>query len=157
MQETSILAIGDLAPDFQCPDQDGRLHQLSDYRGKKVILFFYPKADTPGCTAESCNLRDNYDLLMEKGFAILGVSADKEISQKKFSEKYKFQFPLLADTDKSIIKAYGVWGQKKFMGKAFDGILRTTYIIGETGKIEKVFTKVETKSHATQILNEYKS
>lgn len=155
MQINNDLVIGAKAPDFLGTDQDGQQRKLSDYHGKKLILFFYPKADTPGCTAESCNLRDNYQMLVDKGFAILGVSADKVSSQKKFSEKYTFQYPLIADTEKIIIKAYGAWGTKKFMGKVYDGIFRYTFVIDENGLLEKIFTKVETKNHAEQILKEY--
>lgn len=155
MQEMKELKPGMPAPAFAATDQDGNTIRLEDYQGKKLILFFYPKADTPGCTAESCNLRDNTELLREKGFEILGVSADKVAAQKKFSGKYGFSYPLIADTEKTVIKAYGAWGQKKFMGKTFDGILRTTFVIDEQGIIEKVFTKVETKNHTQQILSEY--
>jgi thioredoxin-dependent peroxiredoxin len=127
---------------------------MADFAGKKVILFFYPKADTPGCTAEACNLRDHYEELTQKGFVIIGVSADNEKAQKKFSEKYNFPYPLIPDTYKSIINAYGVWGPKKYMGKSYEGIIRTTFIISEDGKIEKIITDVKTGDHAAQILDE---
>ena len=119
---------------------------------KKIVLYFYPKDSTPGCTAEACDLRDNYAVLMKKGYNVIGVSADNENSHKKFIEKYNLPFPLIADTDKTIINAYGVWGRKKFMGKEFDGILRTTFIINESGVIEEIITKVETKNHSSQII-----
>lgn len=149
------LKVGDKAPEFTSIDQDGNQIKLSDFLGNKVILYFYPKADTPGCTAESCNLRDNNEILAEKGFKIIGVSADKKEKQKKFADKYTFKFPLLADTEKEVIKAYGVWGLKKFMGREYEGIHRETFIIDEKGIIEKIFTKVKTKEHTEQILKEY--
>lgn len=150
----STVKEGMKAPDFTAIDHNGNTISLSDFRGKKVILYFYPKDDTPGCTAEACNLRDNYGLLISKGFAILGVSPDGSRSHKKFTEKYELPFSLLPDEDKKIIQAYGVWGPKKFMGKAYDGVYRTTFVIDEAGMILKVFDKVETKDHAAQILKE---
>ena len=150
----SALNIGDKAPAFEAVDQDGNPISLKHYSGKKLVLYFYPKDDTPGCTAEACNLRDNYDLLLKKGYEILGVSADDERAHKKFIEKYVLPFPLLADKDKKIIKAYGAWGKKNLYGKEYDGILRTTYVISGQGIIEKVFTKVDTKNHTDQILGE---
>lgn len=146
------LKAGDKAPHFQVKDQDGNIHALSDYKGKKLVLFFYPKASTPGCTAQACNLRDNWQTLQSKGYEILGVSADSEKKQKNFKDKYELPFPLLADVDKEVIMAFGVWGPKKFMGKVYDGINRTTFIIDEEGKIEDVIEKVKTKDHAEQIL-----
>jgi peroxiredoxin Q/BCP len=148
---TSLKA-GDPAPGFSGIDQNEKRHELVDYRGKKLVLFFYPKADTPGCTAEACNLRDNWSQLQKEGYEILGVSADSPKKQLKFKEKYAFPFPLLADESKEIINAYGVWGPKKFMGRTFDGINRTTFIIDEEGKIDEVIDKVKTKDHAAQIL-----
>ncbi len=148
----ATLNIGDKAPDFTATDQDGKLISLKDFRGSKVILYFYPKADTPGCTAESCNLRDNYADLVGKGFKIIGVSADPVQKQKKFAEKYQLPFPLIADTDKSVLNAYGAWGQKMMYGKPYDGIIRITYVIDEQGVIERVIDKVKTKDHAEQIL-----
>jgi len=145
---------GDKAPDINANDHKGKPVLLNSYKGKKVILFFYPKANTPGCTAEACNLRDNYKQLQEKGFAIIGVSADNETKQKNFAEKFSFPYPLIPDTEKKVILDYGVWGPKKFMGKEYDGIHRTTFIISEDGIIEKILTKVKTKDHAAQILNE---
>lgn len=149
------LKVGDNAPDINSIDQDGNVVKLADYRGSKLILFFYPRANTPGCTAEACNLRDHYAELMEKGFKILGVSADNEKKQKSFINKQKLPFPLIPDTDKKVIMDYGVWGPKKFLGKAYEGIIRTTFVISDKGKIEKIFTKVNTGEHAEQILKEY--
>ena len=146
------LKVGDKAPEFQGIDQDGRAHSLEDYKGRKLILYFYPKDDTTGCTAEACNLRDNYADLLKKGYAILGVSADDQASHKKFISKYVLPFPLLADKDKRIIGLYDVWGEKNLYGKISMGILRTTFIISEDGMIEKIFTKVDTKNHTRQIL-----
>lgn len=147
------LKVGDKAPDFTGKDQDGNPFSSSQFKGKKWIVFFYPKADTPGCTAEACNLRDNYEILKKKGYELLGVSADSEKRQKKFTEKYQFPFPLLADEDKKVIQAFGVWGPKKFMGREFEGIHRITFIIDENGSISKVIDKVKTKDHAAQILD----
>ncbi|HRN41472.1 MAG TPA: thioredoxin-dependent thiol peroxidase [Vicingus sp.] len=149
----SMLKEGDKAPDFGVKDQDGRLHQLSDYKGKKIALYFYPKDLTPGCTTQSCNLRDNYTDLKKAGIEVIGVSADTEKKHVQFIDKHQLPFTLLADTDKKLINAYGVWGPKKFMGKEFDGINRTTFIIDEQGFIKKIIDKVETKNHAQQIIN----
>jgi thioredoxin-dependent peroxiredoxin len=148
------LKAGDPAPVFSGVDQDGKKISLGDFKGQKVILYFYPKDNTPGCTAEACNLRDNNAFLLKKGFRVIGVSADSESSHKNFSEKYVLPFPLLADKDKKIIRDYGVWGEKNLYGKISEGILRTTFIIGEDGRIEKIFTKVDTKNHTEQILKE---
>ena len=148
----TTLKEGDKAPNFEGLNQDGKTISLSDYKGKKLILYFYPKDNTPGCTMESCNLRDNYDLLLGKGFEIIGVSLDNEQSHQKFISKYKLPFDLLADTDKKVVEAYKVYGLKKFMGKEYQGIYRTTFIINEAGIIEKIFTKVQTKNHTAQIL-----
>ena len=148
----NTLKEGDQVPDFTAVDQDGNNISLSDYKGKKLVVFFYPKASTPGCTAEACNLRDNYKELQDAGYELLGVSADSRKRQNSFKEKYEFPFPLLADEDKTVIETFGVWGPKKFMGKEYDGIHRTTFIIDETGKVEKVIDKVKTKDHAAQIL-----
>lgn len=148
----TTLKEGDQAPNFSVKDQDGKTHTLKDYNGKKLVLFFYPKASTPGCTAEACNLRDNWKTFQEKGYEILGVSADTAKRQENFKNKYELPFPLLADEDKEVIEAYGVWGPKKFMGKEYDGIHRTTFIIDEEGKIAEVISKVKTKAHAEQIL-----
>jgi peroxiredoxin Q/BCP len=148
----TTLKAGDQAPNFEAQDQDGNVHSLKDYAGKKLVVFFYPKASTPGCTAEACNLRDNWKALQAQGYEILGVSADSAKRQQNFKTKYELPFPLLADEDKSVIKAFGVWGPKKFMGKEYDGIHRTTFIIDENGILEEVITKVKTKAHAEQIL-----
>jgi peroxiredoxin Q/BCP len=147
------LQVGDKAPNFKVNDQDGNSISSKDYEGKKWIVFFYPKANTPGCTAEACNLRDNYKELQKEGYEILGVSADGEKRQKNFKEKYDFPFPLLADENKEVLNAFGVWGPKKFMGKQYDGIHRKTFIIDEKGIIERVIDKVKTKDHAAQILD----
>ena len=148
----TTLQKGDQAPSFSGVDQDGKRHQLADYAGKKLVVFFYPKANTPGCTAEACDLRDNYARFEAQNYALLGVSADSAKAQAKFKDKYEFPFPLLADEDKAVIQAFGVWGPKKFMGKEYDGIHRTTFIIDEKGIIEEVITDVKTKVHASQIL-----
>jgi len=150
----SALKVGDKAPDFQAVDQDGQKISLKDFRGSKLILYFYPKDDTPGCTAEACNLKDNYQVLKQKGFKVLGVSADSEASHKKFISKYVLPFALIPDKEKTILRAYGAWGMKKLYGKEYEGIIRTTYVIDEKGVIEKVFAKVDTKNHSQQILDE---
>ena len=146
------LKIGDKAPNFSGTDQNGKAHSLADYSGKKLVVFFYPKANTPGCTAEACDLRDNYERFQANNYELLGVSADSAKAQKKFEEKYSFPFALLADEDKSVIEAFGVWGPKKFMGREFDGIHRTTFVIDENGIITDVILKVKTKEHTSQIL-----
>ncbi|MCB0425089.1 MAG: thioredoxin-dependent thiol peroxidase, partial [Mangrovimonas sp.] len=139
----TTLKVGDKAPEFSVLDETGKTRTLKDYLGKKLVLFFYPKASTPTCTVEACNLSDNYSLLKEKGFEVLGVSADTQKRQQNFKAKYKFPYPLLADTEKKVINAYGVWGPKKFMGREFDGIYRTTFVIDEKGTIEKIVEKVK--------------
>ncbi|HNS31016.1 MAG TPA: thioredoxin-dependent thiol peroxidase [Tenuifilaceae bacterium] len=146
------LRKGDKAPEFIGKDQNGTEISLKEFRGKRVVLYFYPKDSTPGCTAQACNLRDNYDYLLKSGYVVLGISADSEKSHQRFIEKHGLPFPLIADTEKEIIKAYGVWGPKKFMGKNFDGIIRTTFIIDGEGIIEEVIDKVNTKEHTKQIL-----
>ncbi|MCO6500951.1 MAG: thioredoxin-dependent thiol peroxidase [Vicingus serpentipes] len=148
------LKEGDAAPEFGIKDQNGKLHHLADYKGKKVILYFYPKDLTPGCTLESCNLRDNYTELKKDGFEVIGVSADNEVKHQKFINKHDLPFNLLADVDHKVLNAYGVWGPKKFMGKEYDGIHRTTFVINEDGIIEKIINKVNTKEHTKQILEE---
>lgn len=143
---------GDKAPDFSGFDQDNKLHQLEDYLGKKLVVFFYPKANTPGCTAEACDLRDNFEKFEANNYALLGVSADNAKAQGNFKNKFNFPFPLLADEDKSVIQAFGVWGPKKFMGKEYEGIHRATFVINEEGFIAEIITDVKTKAHAAQIL-----
>ncbi len=147
------LKIGDKAPEFEVNNQKGELIKLSDFIGKKVVLFFYPKASTPGCTVESCNLRDNYSEFIEKGYEVIGVSADSEKRQLNFSVKNELPYSLLADEEKEVINAYGVWGPKKFMGREYDGIHRTTFIIDKKGFIENIIIKVKTKVHTNQIFD----
>lgn len=148
----NTLQVGDTVPSFTTTDQDGNPIALSDFKGKKLIVFFYPKASTPGCTAEACNLRDNYKALQDAGYTLLGVSADSEKRQKNFATKYEFPFQLLADEDHNVINAFGVWGPKKFMGKEYDGIHRTTFKVDENGVVTDVISKVKTKDHAAQLL-----
>ena len=148
----TTLQIGDAAPNFKSLDEAGNTVSLADYKGKKLVLFFYPKASTPGCTVEACNLSDNYSRFTALGYDVLGVSADSAKRQSNFKEKYKFPYPLLADEDKTVITAFGVWGPKKFMGKEYDGIHRTTFVIDERGLIEDIILKVKTKEHTAQIL-----
>jgi len=150
-----MLREGDKAPLFSGLDQDGNKISLTDYKGKKVVLYFYPEDDTPTCTIESCNLRDNITPLTKKGFVVVGVSANDEKSHKKFATKFNLPFPLLADTDKKAINAYGVWGDKSLFGHKYKGIIRTTFVIDEKGKIEKIFNKVKSKNHAQQILESF--
>ena len=148
----NTLKVGDKVPDFESTDQDGNLIKLSDYKGKKLVVFFYPKANTPTCTVEACNLSDNYKDLQEAGYEILGVSADSERRQANFRNKFGFPYPLLADTDKKVINAFGVWGPKKFMGRTFDGIHRITFVIDENSIVERVIDKVKAKKPSEQIL-----
>lgn len=148
----TTLKIGDKAPNFSANDQDGNLHTLENYKGRKLVVFFYPKANTPGCTAEACDLRDNFERFQANNYALLGVSADNAKAQSNFKNKYSFPFPLLADEDKSVIQDFGVWGPKKFMGKEYDGIHRTTFIIDESGIIVDIISEVKTKDHTAQIL-----
>lgn len=146
------LKTGEEAPLFSGLDQNGEKVSLNDYKGKKLVLYFYPKDNTPGCTAQACNLRDNESILTEKGISVIGVSADSVPSHSKFSEKYALNFPIIADTDKVILNQYGVWGEKKFMGKTYDGIHRTTFIIDEEQKILAIIKKPNTKNHTEEIL-----
>jgi peroxiredoxin Q/BCP len=146
------LKQGDKVPNFTSIDEQGQTVSLQDFKGKKLIVFFYPKANTPGCTVEACNLRDHYKELQKQGYALLGVSADSVSKQLNFKNKYDFPFPLLADEDKTVIDTFGVWGPKKFMGKEYDGIHRMTFIINEDGVVDRVIDKVKTKDHASQIL-----
>jgi peroxiredoxin Q/BCP len=149
------LKEGSKAPIFKGIDQNGREISLKDFTGKKLILYFYPKDNTPGCTAEACNLRDNYDGLLKHGFAVVGVSPDSVKSHKGFSGKYSLPFSIIADTDKKILNDYGVWGEKKMYGKTYLGVIRTTFIIDEKGIIEKIISRVETAGHAEQIVELY--
>jgi len=146
------LKAGDKVPNFTSTDQDGNSISFSDYAGKKLVVFFYPAASTPTCTVEACNLRDHYEELQSAGYEILGVSADTERKQKNFQKKHEFQYPLLADVEKQVINAFGVWGPKKFMGREYDGIHRITFVINEKGIIDTVIDKVKSKIHAAQIL-----
>lgn len=148
----TTLKIGDKAPDFSAVDQDGNTHTLKDYKGKKLVVFFYPKAITPSCTNEACDLRDNYERFKANNYELLGVSADTQKLQGKFKAKYDLPYPLIADVDKVMINAFGVWGPKTFMGRTYDGIHRTTFVINEKGIIEDVIEKVKTKAHTSQIL-----
>ncbi|HUH47244.1 MAG TPA: thioredoxin-dependent thiol peroxidase [Arenibacter sp.] len=148
----NTLKVGDKVPMFSGKDQDGNTISLSDYSGKKLIVFFYPKASTPGCTAEACNLRDNYVELKNLGYELLGVSADSQKRQSNFKNKYKFPFPLLADEDHAVLNVFGVWGPKQFMGRKYNGIHRMTFVVDEDGIVSKVIDKVKTKDHAAQIL-----
>ena len=147
-----LLKIGDSAPDFECIDDSGDVVKLNDYKGKKLVIFFYPKANTPGCTAQACNLSDNYQSLISSGYIVLGVSADDQKKQNNFRNKFNFPYKLLCDVVKDVINAYGVWGKKKFMGREYMGIIRTTFIIDENGLISDIIEKVKTKDHASQIL-----
>ncbi len=143
---------GDAAPDFSALNEKGETVHLADYRGKKLVLYFYPKDDTPGCTAEACSLRDGYPRFQAQGYEILGVSPDSVKKHVKFQEKYNLPFNLLADEDHTVSEAYGVWGEKKFMGRAYMGIHRTTFVIDENGKIERIIAKVNTENHAEQVM-----
>ena len=150
----NMLKIGDVVPKNKFIDNLGNTHSLQDYKGSKIILFFYPRANTPGCTAQACNLRDNYKRLIEKGYIVFGISADNVSQQNNFSQKYSFQYLLIADKEKDLINAFGVWGPKKFQGREYEGIHRTTFLIDEKGMVTKVINKVKTKDHASQILDE---
>lgn len=147
-----MLEIGNRMPDFSAADQNGNIVKSADLIGKKTVVYFYPKANTPGCTAEACSLRDNYERFLALGYNVIGISKDSVKAQKNFSDKYALPFPLLADTDALIIKAFGVWGEKKLYGKTYEGILRKTFIFNENGILEEIIDKVNTKNHAEQIL-----
>ena len=149
----ATLKEGDKAPDFTAKDQNGKTVSLADFKGKTVILYFYPKDDTPGCTAEACDFRDNYQSLLSKGFEVIGVSTDGEKSHKKFETKYSLPFPLIADEDKNIVEAYGVWGEKSMYGKTYMGTTRKTFIIDADGNLKKIIDKVDTKAASQQILD----
>jgi peroxiredoxin Q/BCP len=148
----AVIKEGAKAPAFKGVDQNGKNVALADFKGQKVVLYFYPKDDTPGCTAQACNLRDNYKLLSDNGIQILGVSADSIASHQKFIDKFALPFPLIADEDKKVIETFGVWGPKKFMGKEYDGIHRTTFVINEDQQIVGILEKPKTKAHAEEIL-----
>jgi len=148
------LKIGDKAPAIEAKDQEGNVFTLNSLKGKKVVLYFYPKDDTPGCTKEACNLRDNYEELQKRGYEVVGVSADNEAKHQKFIAKYDLPFTLLADENKEVIQSYNAWGLKKFMGKEYEGIIRKTYVIDENGKIEDIIEKVKTKDHTAQIITD---
>ena len=150
------LNIGNKAPDFNGLDQNGDSIKLDDFKGSKLILYFYPKDNTPGCNAEACNLRDNHEMWLSKGYKVLGVSPDKQASHQKFIAKFDLPFPLISDTEKEIIKAYGAWGPKKLYGREYEGLLRSTFVISENGEIEQIFMKVKTKDHTNQILETLK-
>ncbi len=151
------LFIGKKAPAFSGVDQNGNTIALKDFKGKKVVLYFYPKDDTPGCTAQACNLRDNHSELLKNGFAVIGVSVDSVKKHKKFEEKYELPFSLIADEDHKIVEAYGVWGEKKFMGRTYLGITRTTFLIDEDGKLKAIIEKPDTKNHAAEVLEAWKT
>ncbi|GAB3295442.1 peroxiredoxin [Hymenobacter tenuis] len=148
----ALPQVGEQAPAFEAPDQNGITHRLQDYAGRKVALYFYPKDDTSGCTAQACNLRDNYNSLLSAGIQVLGVSIDSEKSHQKFATKHELPFPLLVDEDKKLVEAYGVWQEKSMYGRKYMGTMRYTFLIDEQGSIEKVITKVDTKNHAAQLL-----
>lgn len=150
-----MLQKGVKAPEFTANDQEGNTISLQQYKGKKVVLYFYPKDDTPGCTKEACSLRDNYEAMLSKGFVVLGVSPDSVASHKKFADKFNLPFPLLADPELNIVKAYGAWGEKKMYGKTYEGLLRSTFVIDEAGMIEEAIAKVKTDKHAEQIFALY--
>jgi len=147
-----MLNVGDIAPDFTHLDQDGNPVSLSDFKGSKVLIWFYPKASTPGCTAEGCNIRDHYASFSGANVKVLGISKDSVKRQKNFATKQRFPYPLLSDESGTTVSAYGAWGPKKFMGRKFDGILRISYLLDEGGKVEKVFAKVKTKTHGEDVL-----
>jgi peroxiredoxin Q/BCP len=148
----ALLEVGDRAPEFKTTDQDGESVSLKDFRGRKIVLYFYPKDDTPGCTKEACGFRDDYSKFRKRKIEVFGVSVDDEKSHKKFAEKYDLPFRLLADTDKKIVKDYGVWGEKSLYGRKFMGIHRVTYVIDEKGKVAAVWPKVKSDGHADEIL-----
>ncbi|MEY4134098.1 MAG: thioredoxin-dependent thiol peroxidase [Saprospiraceae bacterium] len=148
----TIIKVGDKAPEFNATDEAGNPITIGQFKGRKLILFFYPKDDTPGCTAENCNLRDNYADLLARGFAIVGVSPDSAKKHQGFKSKYALPFPLIPDTDQQILKLYGAWGEKQMYGRTYEGVLRTTFVINEEGIVEKIFDKVDTKDHTAQIL-----
>ncbi len=155
VEKRMIMELNKTAPNFELNDQSGQPHKLSDYIGKRVVLYFYPKDDTPGCTAEACSFRDNYSVFKQNDIVILGVSADSEKSHAKFQEKYELPFTLLSDTDHQVSEAYGVWGLKKYMGREYYGINRTTFLIDEEGKLVKIYEKVKPAEHAQEIMQDF--
>lgn len=150
------LKVGDQAPEFTSKNQNGEPVSLNDFKGKKVVIYFYPKDNTPGCTMQACNIRDNYDAILKENIQILGVSADNEKKHQNFIEKFDLPFPLLADTEHELLNLYGVWGEKKFMGRVYDGIHRTTFVLNEDHTIRGIITKPKTKDHTNEILEIYK-
>lgn len=152
MPSITLPEAGKKAPKFKCEDQNGNIRTLEEFKGKKLVLYFYPQDDTPTCTKEACDLRDNYKRLMKAGYSILGVSPDKAAKHQKFIAKYKLPFDLLSDIDHTVIQAYGVWGEKMMFGRKYMGVIRTTFIINEKGVIEEVISKVEAANHSAQIL-----
>jgi thioredoxin-dependent peroxiredoxin len=153
LNDMSKLIEGDKAPDFTAKDQNGKTVSLTDFKGKNVILYFYPKDDTPGCTAEACSFRDNYQSLLSQGFIVIGVSTDDEKSHKKFETKFNLPFPLIADIDKSIVEAYGVWAEKNMYGRKYMGTVRTTFLINKEGVISNVISKVDSQNSSQQVLD----
>jgi peroxiredoxin Q/BCP len=154
MANTKKIKIGDIAPDFELPDQNGKIHKLSNYRGKWVLVYFYPKDNTPGCTTEACTFRDNFSFFKKLNCQILGISTDSVKSHQKFAEKYQLPFPILADEKKEVVKKYGVYGEKKFLGKIFMGTKRTSFLIDPEGKIVKIYEKVNPKTHLNEVIND---
>ena len=150
-----MLKINDSAPDFTLQDTTGKEVTLSTLKGKEIILYFYPKDNTPGCTAEACSIRDNYNSYIKKGIVVIGISPDDEKKHTKFKEKYQLPFTLLADTDKKVLKLYGVWGKKKFMGREYEGVIRTTFLIDKEQNIKEIISKVECKTHGKDLLKRY--
>jgi len=148
----SKLKIGDPAPNFSLPDQDGKIHQLSDFKGRWLLVYFYPKDDTPGCTKEACSVRDHWSRFQQKRAAVVGVSADSVESHKKFAQKFRLTFPLLADPSRQMIRVYGAWGQKQFMGRSYEGVLRTSFLIDPKGRIAKIYEKVKPEEHSKEVL-----
>jgi len=151
------LKINQIAPDFKLKDQDGKIHRLSDYKGKWILLYFYPKDDTPGCTKEACTIRDNFPNFKKLDVVVLGISTDSVESHKKFAEKYNLPFTLLSDENKKVVKKYGVWGKKKFMGKEYEGTLRTSFLINSKGRIAKIYENVNPEIHAEEVLEDLKN
>lgn len=151
-----MIQVGEKAPDYLGRDENGREVRLSDFAGKKVVIYFYPKDSTPGCTSEACNLRDNYHTLMREGYAVVGVSVDSEQSHRRFKEKYELPFPLISDTEKQLVQQFGVWGEKKMAGRTYFGVYRTTFIISEDGTVERVIgpKEIKVKNHTAQILTQ---